>query len=385
MQKSIYNIAHILPWQTVGGTELATLRIAKGIDGAEFRSIAFHLPDAGPIQELFESEGFQTAQYRTFGLSFRNPALAAKITFDMARALRRHRVDLVHCADVLAAYYASLAGKLAGIPVLCHVRNRFASLTRRECQLLYPVNHFAFVSQDTWSHFQYKVAPGNGTVVYDGIEARGQSHSDIDRASLRREFGIPDGAAVIGMVARVAPQKDYPTLIKAARRVVRAHPNVRFLIVGEYSGTPAYREHYSEIKRMLADAGVGEYFVFTDFQSDVPKFLDLMDIFVLSTHCEGLPLVILEAMAHGKPVIATDVDGIPEIVSHNKTGLLYAHQDEEALYGHLIALLSDREFSNRLGAAGKHTVESKWTHERFARDVKNLYRRLLGAEHKTGS
>jgi glycosyltransferase involved in cell wall biosynthesis len=194
---------------------------------------------------------------------------------------------------------------------------------------------------------------------------------------VRREYNIPENTKIIGMVALVAAAKDYATLAQAAARTVAIDKNVRFLIIGDHSGTTLYREHFEEVKRMLAAEAVTEYFIFTDFQPNVTRFLDAMDIFVLSTHGEGLPLVILEAMAQSKPVLATRVGGIPEIVVDKKTGLLHQPQDDEQLSAHILALLKNEELSIRLGKAGRQAVETDWSRKRFARDMKNLYMQML--------
>ena len=379
MRKSHYNIAHILPWNTVGGTELATLRIAQGIEGKEFRSTVFYLPEADTIGKMFAEKGFETATYPSIEPSYRHPQPFLRASLSLARKFKRRNISLVHCADLDAAYYAAFAGKMAGLSVLCHIRNRSAKLTRRDKSFLYAVNRFAFVSRDTWKNFGYKVPPHRGIVVYDGIEVKGTNVVKA-RESVRQKYDIPATAKVVGMVARFAPQKDYATLARAASRVITAEKNVRFLIVGDYSGTAAYQEHYEEVKRMLAANAVSEYFIFTGFQADVSRFLDAMDIFVLSTHFEGLPLVILEAMAQGKPVLATAVDGIPEVVVHEKTGLLHQHQNHEQLSAHLLALIKDNERAARFGEAGRQAVKRDWSGERFARDMKNLYRQMLSGK-----
>ncbi|MBA2621547.1 MAG: glycosyltransferase family 4 protein [Acidobacteria bacterium] len=376
MRKSHYNIAHILPWQTVGGTEWATLRIAEGIEGEEFRSEIFHLPEAEAVGKMFAGQGFVTAIYQGVEPSYRRPQPFLRASFSLAREFKRKGISLVHCADLSASYYTALAGRMAGVPVLCHIRNRYAELARRDKSFLYAVNRFVFVSRDTWKHFGYKVSPQRGTVVYDGIETSATNVTEA-RENVRQKYGIPEDAKVVGMVARVAPQKDYATLIRAASSVVAADKNVRFLIVGDYSGAETFREHYEEVKLMLAASGVAPYFIFTNFQSNVIQFFDAMDIFVLSTHFEGLPLVILEAMAQGKPVIATAVDGIPEIVTHEKTGLLHRHEDDLQLSEQILALLHDEERATRLGEAGRQAVKTDWSRERFTRDMKNLYRQML--------
>jgi glycosyltransferase involved in cell wall biosynthesis len=379
MQKSHYNIAHILPWTTVGGVECATLRIAQCTEGREFKNIAFHLPEGNGVKQLFAKEGFDTVDYRAVELSYRHPLPFLRASYTLARELKRKKINLVHCSDLMAASYAVFAGKLAGIPVLCHIRCRFPELSRRDKSFLYSVNRFAFVSHDTWKNFAYKVPPHRGIVVYDGIEVPTLSASESS-ARVRREYNIPENAKIVGMVARVAPAKDYATLARAASRVIAADKNVRFLIVGDYSGTAAYQKHYEEVKQMLAANAVSEYFIFTDFQADVNRFLDAMDIFVLSTHGEGLPLVILEAMAQGKPVVAASVGGIPELVVHNETGFLYGHGDDAELSEQLLLLLRNDELSIRLGEKGRNTVRTKWTKARFAQDITDLYRQMLGGK-----
>jgi glycosyltransferase involved in cell wall biosynthesis len=382
MRKSRYNIGHFLPWTTIGGVECATLRIAQSVEGEEFKNTAFHLSNAPIIKEMFTKEGFDTSSFQSIEPSYHYPIPFLRATFSLVRELKQRNIDLVHCADLTAVYYTALAGRLAGVPVLCHIRNRFAELSRREKSFLYGVNNFAFVSHDSWKHFAYKVPLQRGTVIYDGIDVNNTTSEETGK-SVRRQYNIPENAKIIGMVARVAPQKDYATLIRAAERIVTVEKDVRFLIVGDHSGTDNYRRHYEEVKQMLEEKNLTPYFIFTDFQSDVIRFLDAMDIFVLTTHCEGLPLVILEAMAQGKPVIASAVDGVPEIVVHEKTGLLHRHEDDAQLFEQILSLLQNEESAERLGEAGRQAVIKDWSRERFAGDMKNLYRKILVGKKKS--
>src|SRR5207245_859053 len=151
----------------------------------------------------------------------------------------------------------------------------------------------------------------------DGIDilphAADQRVAREAKQAVLAEFGLPKHTKIVGMVGRVAPQKDYETLAKAAAHIARAHPEVRFLIVGDNSLEQVHREHYRNVRQMLAEQAVDSLFVFAGFREDVFRMICAMDVFVLSTHFEGFPLVILEALAWAKPVVATAVDGIPEI------------------------------------------------------------------------
>ena len=180
------------------------------------------------------------------------------------------------------------------------------------------------------------------------------------------------------MAARVAPAKYYETLAKAAARVVAQHKNVRFLIVGDHSHVREYREHFETVKGYLNANGVADYFIFTDYRNDAQRLIAAMDIFVLSTRTEGLPLVILEAMAHAKPVVATNVGGVPEVVDAGVTGFLHEPKDDQQLATDLLRLVEDASLRKKMGEAGRERVAAKFNKERFAAELGGLYYEMLG-------
>lgn len=370
-------IAHILPFPGVGGTEHAALRVAQATEGPEFHSLFYCRADAPLVHEFLSGAGFETVPYQAVEPSYRHPRNFLRASYELARDMRRRKVDLVHCADVLAAHYTAVAARLAGRRVLCHVRNRLDHISRRDQTFLFPVDRFAFVSADTWRRFGYRVPRRRGVVIYDGVDLPDVSSRPAP-ADVRREFAIPDSCRLIGMVARVAPQKDYETLVRAAAQVVATTPDVRFLVVGDNSVQPEHREHFACVRQWLADYQMEPFFLFAGYRSDIGRLLQAMDVFVLSTHLEGLPLVILEAAACGLPVVATAVDGIPEFIIDGQTGLLFPHEDAAQLGAHLLKLLSDRSWAGSLGAAGRETIRLRFSQERFADNLRALYRDLLG-------
>lgn len=375
MSKSRYQIAHVLPWPCVGGVERATLRIAQSVGGDEFHHIAFCLKGASPVREMFEAAGFETVEYEAAEPSYRHPKDYLRASWQLARQFRNSKIDLIACADLLAGYRTSLAAHLARVPLVCHIRGRFEDLTQRDRSFLRGIKKFVFVSHNTWQSFGHRVSPRHGTVIYDGVDI---SEGSAEGASVRREFDIPQDVKIIGMVARVAPAKDYSTLIRAAARIVNVNPRVRFLIVGEHSGVEQYREHYEEVKRLLVENNVASHFIFTDYRDDVPRMIAAMDIFVLSTHSEGLPLVLLEAMAQGTPVVATRIGGIPEIITDGETGLLSPHGDDARLAAQLLSLLEDGGHAQTIGEAGRRFVKANFSRERFSKEMTRVYREMVG-------
>jgi glycosyltransferase involved in cell wall biosynthesis len=214
-------------------------------------------------------------------------------------------------------------------------------------------------------------------VVYDGIDPAVEGGHEQDRARVCREFGIPGDSPIVGMMARVAPQKDFPTLARAAVQILKFEPRTRFLIVGDYTSAQTYRDHYRDLRRILEDCGVSRSFIFTGHREDVPRLFGALDIFVLSTHWEGLPLVILEAMAHGKPVVATAVDGIPEVIEDGENGLLFPHEDAERLAAQVTGLLRDHGWSRKIGESGRALVHTRFSTRQFADSMTAVYHDVL--------
>jgi glycosyltransferase involved in cell wall biosynthesis len=384
MTKQNPQIAHIMPWSSVGGTEHATLRLAQALRNRKYEHTIFCPEATGPVAAMFAGAGFEVVEYRGVEPSYRHPRNFLSASFALSREYRKRGIDLVHCADLLAAYYAGLAGKLARLPVLCQIRCSYPRISRRDQTFLKAVDHFAFVSRDAKSTFDYKVADNRATVIYDGIDVRARVDTE-DSAAVRREFAISPDATIIGMIARVAPAKDFPTLVRSAQRIVEKFGDVRFLIVGDHSMVDLNRRHYAEVQQMIAEAGLSQSFIFTDHRDDVERLLNAIDIFVLSTKTEGLPLVILEAMAHAKPVVATAVGGVPELVRDKETGFLHPPGDYEAQAEQLSLLIGDVALRHRLGEAGRALAKSEFSRERFATEVSNLYSKLIGEPAPAGA
>jgi glycosyltransferase involved in cell wall biosynthesis len=148
-------------------------------------------------------------------------------------------------------------------------------------------------------------------------------------------------------------------------------------VSGDCSAHEVSRKHYAYVQGLIQQSGLSDYFLFTGYRPDVMRLLAAFDISVLSTHFEGLPLALLESMAHAKPVVATAVDGIPEVIVDGRNGFLTAHQDAEALAARLIELIQSPSLAERLGQAARQTVLTDFTAEKFARSVADLYARFV--------
>jgi len=182
----------------------------------------------------------------------------------------------------------------------------------------------------------------------------------------RKKMGIGEDASVVGAAGRLSAQKDYPTLLRAAKEVLRSFPDARFLIAGE---GPAR----DELVEMAGEMGLKERVEFLGYRNNIMEVISAFDIFALSSLWEGLPLVVLEAMALAKPVVATAVPGTAEAVAEGETGYLVPLGDHGALAGKIIKLLEDPSRARTMGRAGRRRAEEHFTLERMVDEHENLY------------
>jgi glycosyltransferase involved in cell wall biosynthesis len=372
-------VGHILPYEAIGGTEHATLRLAQVTREAGYENTFFVLETAEESADFFRQAGFEVIRYPKMEIGLRNPQIFWRKSKRLAKTFADLNLDLIHCADYPIAAGISLAGFLSGRPVISHVRNRHEAIQKRDRVLLKLIKHWVFVSEDTRRKFVFEVSGEKSTILYDGIEINEKSDSvrRENRESVRREYDIEPNEKIIGTLARVAPQKDFFTLGSAVKKLIEKGLPVKVLIVGSTSREEIHRQHFAEVTRFLTDISVERNFIFTDFQTDTIRFLDAFDVFVLSTNYEGFPLVNLEAMAQKIPVVATAVDGIPEAIVDGETGFLYEHKDAEQLAAALERLLNDSVYAQKIGNAGFRHVEKNFSRRKYSDDVLRLYRRIL--------
>jgi glycosyltransferase involved in cell wall biosynthesis len=197
---------------------------------------------------------------------------------------------------------------------------------------------------------------------------------DVDRfkpknpdALLRGELGLSTDSAVVSIVAALRPEKNHELFLRAARRVRHAVPNARFLIVGD-------GQERAKLETLASELQISHEVRFLGTRSDIPELLALTDVVALSSHMEANPVSILEALACGKPVVATNVGSIPETVIDGQTGYLAPAGDEQALADRMLTLLKDRALARRLGATGRERVVANYSLEHMVRGYERLIR-----------
>jgi glycosyltransferase involved in cell wall biosynthesis len=211
--------------------------------------------------------------------------------------------------------------------------------------------------------------PSQWRVIPIGLDLAPLLTLEPDPMSARRLLGLPEEGPVIGIVGRLAPIKDYATFLSAAARVAREVPDATFAVVGD-----------GELRDPLesrARALLGERCRFTGWVMDLPNLYAALDVVVLTSRNEGTPVALIEAGAAGKPVVATRVGGVPDVVLEGQTGLLAPSRDPEAIAGQVLRLLRDPSEAGGLGTAAREWVRGRFSIDRLADDLAALYRELL--------
>jgi glycosyltransferase involved in cell wall biosynthesis len=296
----------------------------------------------------------------------------------LSRVIKRLAPDIVHAHDPHGVAMASLALSLGGAaraPSLVasrrvdfHLRgNSFSRWKYRQ------VDCFLAASEAIRRMLVADGVPPERTVtVHEGI--------DLDHAAaappvnVHEAFWLPHDAPVVGNVAALVPHKGQRHLVEAARLVVRELPDARFVVLGEGE----LRDH---LERQVRDYRLEKHVLLPGFRTDVLGCIKGFDLFAMSSVTEGLGTSLLDAMACGKAVVATETGGIPEVVEDGVTGLLVPPRDHRAMAAAIVRLLSDDGLRRRMGEAGLARVGARFTVERMIAETAAVYARVAGTPH----
>jgi len=202
-------------------------------------------------------------------------------------------------------------------------------------------------------------------LIYNGVDLERYDHQE-PCCTLREEYGLPDDALLVGVIARLEPEKGHATLLDAWPAVVAAVPNAYLLVVGEGSRREMLIEQALALR-------VADHVVFTGRRDDVPAVTAALDVAALPSYREAQGLSILEAMALSRPVVATAVGGIPEVITDGVSGLLVAPHDPVALGQAIVRVLRNHQLADMLGRAGHDTVHDRFCIELMVHAVEAIY------------
>ena len=353
-----------------GGAEEHLLTLLRSLDRRHFRPLLACTPQMAALLGKEVPEDVEVLP-----LCLRKPHHLSA-AYRLTSALRRRRVMILHSHMFYASFFASPVGRFAGVPVVIetpHVRERWRRGWLKSSYL--PdrfaarfVNYFVAVSNSN-AHYlieEKKLPKQKIIVIRNGCDLHRFDPSHRAPAGMKTKLGFGESDPLLVVIGRLEPQKGHSVLLHAMPATLREIPNLRLVCVGEGS-----------LKQPLAtlthNLGISGSVRFVGFQSNITDWLALADATVLPSFYEGLPLAAIESLAAGRPVIASHVDGTPEVVVNGVSGLTFAPGDIVALSSAMVRLLSDRQWLSALGRAGRQWVLRFFSKEQQVRETEALY------------
>jgi glycosyltransferase involved in cell wall biosynthesis len=387
---------------------IRVLHVIEAIDGGVKRHVMsilasvdrrrFEVEVAGPTQRLETDEGETfAADVEATGVRLNPIEMARAVSplhdlralLQLWRLIRRRRYDVIHGHSSKGGFLARVAGWLTGTPSI-YTANAlyFLRLPPGARRMLYTglerlaghvTTRFVAVSESEAEVAirERLVARRKVVVIPNGVEAEAFNRPAHARAHIRAELQIPLDAVVIGTAARLTAQKDPECLVRAVREVVGRTRREVFLV---WAGDG---ELGADVRRVVAECGLEHRCRFLGTRRDVRAVMCAFDVVALTSRYEGLPYVLLEAMALGLPVVATDVVGSRDVVEHEVNGYLVPPESPAAVADALLALVNSDTRRAELGERGRRMAAERYTLESMTRRLEALYTEL--AERPSGS
>jgi glycosyltransferase involved in cell wall biosynthesis len=285
--------------------------------------------------------------------------------------IRELKIDVLHTHSSVDSWAGGLAGRWAKVPVLVRTRHISVRVKRPWLNRVYYLPDAVIT---TGEHIRrellqtHKIPAERIVSIPTGADT-GRFHPQPPDLELKKRMGLPIDSPVITLVAVLRAQKRHELVIAAAAEIIKVFPQARFLFVGDGPGRDRVEQ---EIKK----ARLEDRILMTGYREDIPDILSFTDLGIISSVAEGIPQFLFQIMAMGKPVIATAVGGIPDIVTSGVTGILIPPEDPAALVRALVQTLGDPGSARRLGEEGRRLVEQEYTVEKMAEKVYRVYQQV---------
>jgi len=360
----------------LGGGQIHLLSLARGLDKDRFE-VVIGAQGGGPLEAAARAGGFE----------FVPLAIAKKFGRGTVKAvaaqLEENRIDILHTHGGVAGLFGRRAARRAGTPVVIHTIHGIHYLHYRnpllrflyvllERHLSRRTDAVVFVSEaDFRAGKKWKLAaPDRSRIIRNGadLSRRGRDlRTALRTAKLKASIGLTP--PVVGTIARLHRQKGVEFFLRAAKSIHGAHPEARVVVIG---GGPQEKR----LRREAEKSGLGRAFLILGERNEARELLSLIDIFVLPSLWEGLPLVLLEAASLGKAIVATDIDGIREVIRDGETGLLVPPANPNRLAEAVIRLLDDRALAAKFGERARREIPPLFTLADMIEKTGRLYLEL---------
>ena len=369
----------------LAGAERSLLSLLESLPADAYRPIVWTFEE-GPLATIAR-EAHAEVVVKRLGIiqRTRNPlklllygAFFLHGVVSLAWVIWRRGVSIVHINKNTLALPGIPAARLAGAKALWHVRNPVRRFGRLGAWLVRRCHAIALVSEWVAAPFREAFPDASATmhIVPEGIDPARFDERPAGRA-LREALGLGEDQLLIGTVGRITRWKGQDVFLRAAARLAASFPQARFAIVGDCVSSPAERQadeaFKAELLSLAKELGLDQKVFFLGHREDIPAVMNALDVFVLPSRQEPFGLVVLEAMAAGCPIVATNAGGVPEIVRHEGEALLVPADDPDAMAAAIERLLADKALGERLGRAAAERARTEFPLWRFGARFREIY------------
>ncbi len=374
-------VLHIHTLPIISGSGINTFLSMKLIDKNKFLPELACAPN-GRLQKLIEDNGFKFRPIKNFVWPI-SPVKDFLALIELISLLRKQRYQIVHTHNSKAGFLGRLAAKICRVPIVIHTIHGFAfhsyeKFWRRKLYIF--LERLAAKWSDkliaisgylvNWATKE-KVAAYNKIIkIYSGIDLDSFNLLDFDIEKKRKELGFTREDILIGEIAKLWRGKGQHLVLKALRGILTDFPNVKAIFIGE-----GYLE--SELKKLAQKLNIQDKVKFLGFREDIPHLTAILDIVVLPSYWEGMGRSVLEAMACAKPIVASAVGGILDLIDDNINGILIPPGDVQSLTKQLIRLLRSRNLREVLGRKARERLGENFSAKKMIRDIEQVYNTLI--------
>lgn len=364
---SMVKILHLTTDSRIGGTEKNIISLVTHLNKDRYENTVVALMPGGEMIDGLRGYGIEAeclGMWNKFDLS---------AIFKLYRIFREKKIDILHTYLFHANVLGRMVGRLAKVPVIIS-SIRVMESRRHHLWIDWLTNWM--VDAETcvceavrkFTMERVGIRPDKLVTIPNGIDVR-EYNLDIDLGGEKRKLHIESNYPVLGVMGRLHEQKGYIYLLRAMVKIVKKYPRTILLVVGD---GPLRKRLEGECAKL----GINEAVKFLGFRKDIKELMTLMDVFVLPSLWEGMPNVLLEAMALGRPVVATRVGGAEELIEDGVTGLLVPPADEGTLAEAIINILTREDKGKKLSEIAKREVERRFALEDTIEKTERLYERL---------
>ncbi|WP_199456958.1 MULTISPECIES: glycosyltransferase family 4 protein [unclassified Marinobacter] len=362
------NILYVHNVGKIGGAERVTLDIIRGLGKGSHRAFLV-TPEEGPFLEFAREIGAATFALNICQPDLKKPIQTLKGYLRWLKFLRKHEIDLIHTGDLFVTRTLIAAANTLFIPLICHVHCAIETTTLAWIFKAKPKRCcFIYCSQDFYDSVSPLVKPKLGhsehIVIHNGVD------TELFRPRITDQAFLPKGRFNIGIIGNLQKFKGHDDLIDAINIVRITNPDILLHIIGD--------DFFGESRKLILrkrveQDGLQDFVFFHGHIDNIWDYLNDLDLVVCASHQEGFPVSILEAMAFAKPIISTNVNGIPEAIVDGESGLLVKPSSADELAAKINLLISNRKLRHYFAVKARQRVLDNFSLDKFFSKIQNLY------------